>query len=118
MKVVLEVNHVSKNFYSTHALTEVSFDLREGEVLALAGENGAGKSTMMNILLGSFPPSSGDMKLDGKSYSPKSPSDALSKGISMIHQELSCPQYDSCRECMDWSSQHVFQVRDLFAASL
>ena len=58
MKVVLEVNHVSKNFYSTHALTEVSFDLREGEVLALAGENGAGKSTMMNILLGSFPPSS------------------------------------------------------------
>ena len=88
MKVVLEVNHVSKNFYSTHALTEVSFDLREGEVLALAGENGAGKSTMMNILLGSFPPSSGDMKLDGKSYSPKSPSDALSKGISMIHQEL------------------------------
>ena len=105
MKVVLEVNHVSKNFYSTHALTEVSFDLREGEVLALAGENGAGKSTMMNILLGSFPPSSGDMKLDGKSYSPKSPSDA-------------CPQYDSCRECMDWSSQHVFQVRDLFAASL
>ena len=37
MKVVLEVNHVSKNFYSTHALTEVSFDLREGEVLALAG---------------------------------------------------------------------------------
>lgn len=88
MKVVLEVNHVSKNFYSTHALTEVSFDLCEGEVLALAGENGAGKSTMMNILLGSFPPSSGDMKLDGKSYSPKSPSDALSKGISMIHQEL------------------------------
>ena len=88
MKVVLEVNHVSKNFYSTHALTEVSFDLREGEVLALAGENGAGKSTMMNILLGSFPPSSGDMKLDGKSDSPKSPSDALSKGISMIHQEL------------------------------
>ena len=88
MKVVLEVNHVSKNFYSTHALTEVSFDLREGEVLALAGENGAGKSTMMNILLGSFPPSRGDMKLDGKSYSPKSPSDAISKGISMIHQEL------------------------------
>ena len=43
---------------------------------------------MMNILLGSFPPSSGDMKLDGKSYSPKSPSDAISKGISMIHQEL------------------------------
>ena len=85
---ILEVEHVSKNFYSTHALTDVSFDLEEGEVLALAGENGAGKSTMMNILLGSFPPSSGSMKLRGAPYEPKNPSDALSKGISMIHQEL------------------------------
>ena len=85
---LLEVEHVSKNFYSTHALTDVSFDLEEGEVLALAGENGAGKSTMMNILLGSFPPSSGSMKLGGKPYAPRNPSDALAQGISMIHQEL------------------------------
>lgn len=85
---VLEVKGVSKNFYSTHALTEVSFDLEKGEVLALAGENGAGKSTMMNILLGSFPPSKGYMTLNGEPYEPKNPSDALAKGISMIHQEL------------------------------
>lgn len=85
---VLEVKGVSKNFYSTHALTEVSFDLEKGEVLALAGENGAGKSTMMNILLGSFPPSKGSMTLNGEPYEPKNPSDALAKGISMIHQEL------------------------------
>ena len=85
---ILEVEHVSKNFYSTHALTDVSFDLEEGEVLALAGENGAGKSTMMNILLGSFPPTEGTMKLRGQPYVPKNPSDALSQGISMIHQEL------------------------------
>lgn len=85
---ILEVNDVSKNFYSTQALSNVSFDLEEGEVLALAGENGAGKSTMMNILLGSFPPSKGSMKLNGAPYEPKNPSDALSKGISMIHQEL------------------------------
>ena len=85
---ILEVNNVSKNFYSTQALSEVSFDLEKGEVLALAGENGAGKSTMMNILLGSFPPSKGDLTLNGKPYVPKNPSDALSQGISMIHQEL------------------------------
>lgn len=85
---ILQVNNVSKNFYSTQALSEVSFDLEKGEVLALAGENGAGKSTMMNILLGSFPPSKGDMTLNGEPYRPKNPSDALSKGISMIHQEL------------------------------
>ena len=85
---ILEVTNVSKNFYSTHALTDVSWDLEKGEVLALAGENGAGKSTMMNILLGSFPPSKGDMKLNGNEYKPKNPSDALNQGISMIHQEL------------------------------
>ena len=85
---ILEVNHISKNFYSTHALSDVSFDLMEGEVLALAGENGAGKSTMMNILLGSFPPTKGNMSLNGEPYEPKNPSDALGKGISMIHQEL------------------------------
>ena len=85
---ILEVEHISKNFYSTHALTDVSFDLEEGEVLALAGENGAGKSTMMNILLGSFPPTEGTMKLRGKPYTPRNPSDALQQGISMIHQEL------------------------------
>lgn len=84
----LEVCGVSKNFYSTHALTDVSFDLEKGEVLALAGENGAGKSTMMNILLGSFPPSKGSMKLSGEPYEPRNPCDALHKGISMIHQEL------------------------------
>ncbi len=85
---ILEVNHVSKNFYSTQALSDVTFDLMEGEVLALAGENGAGKSTMMNILLGSFPPSKGSMMLNNEPYEPKNPSDALGKGISMIHQEL------------------------------
>lgn len=85
---VLEVKDVSKSFYSTHALTRVNFDLEKGEVLALAGENGAGKSTMMNILLGSFAPDEGTMLLNGKTYEPKNPSDALQKGISMIHQEL------------------------------
>ncbi len=85
---ILEVKGISKNFYQTHALTDVSFELNKGEVLALAGENGAGKTTMMNILLGSFPPTKGTMTLNGKPYEPKSPSDALQKGISMIHQEL------------------------------
>jgi inositol transport system ATP-binding protein len=85
---LLEVNNISKDFYSTHALTDVSFYLNKGEVLALAGENGAGKSTMMNILLGSIPPTSGTLKLRGELYQPKNPSDALQHGISMIHQEL------------------------------
>lgn len=85
---ILEVKDISKNFYSTKALVDVSFALNKGEVLALAGENGAGKSTMMNILLGSIAPSKGSMRLYGKEYAPKHPRDALKQGISMIHQEL------------------------------
>ena len=87
-KTILNVKKIYKNFYSNKALQDVDFDVREGEIHALAGENGAGKSTMMNILLGSFPPSSGEMFFMSESYKPKDPHEALQKGISMIHQEI------------------------------
>lgn len=85
---VFEAKKLCKNFYSTHALTDVYFDLEEGEVMALAGENGAGKSTLVKCLLGIHTPTSGEMTLFGKTYTPKSPYDALMQGISMVHQEL------------------------------
>ena len=85
---VFEAKKICKNFYRTHALTDVDFDLEEGEVMALAGENGAGKSTLMKCLLGIHEPTSGEMYLFGKKYEPKSPYDALMQGISMVHQEL------------------------------
>ena len=85
---VFEAKKICKNFFSTHALTDVYFDLEEGEVMALAGENGAGKSTLMKCLLGIHAPTSGEMTLFGQPYTPQSPYDALMKGISMVHQEL------------------------------
>lgn len=85
---VFEAKDICKNFYSTHALTNVNFNLEEGEVMALAGENGAGKSTLMKCLLGVHPVTSGEMTLFGKKYEPQSPYDALMQGISMVHQEL------------------------------
>lgn len=85
---VFEAKKICKNFFSTHALTDVNFDLEEGEVMALAGENGAGKSTLMKCLLGIHTPTSGEMMLFSQPYTPKSPYDALMKGISMVHQEL------------------------------
>ena len=85
---LLQAKGIYKRFYSTCALSNVDFDLEEGEVLALAGENGAGKSTMMNVLLGIHHPDEGTMTLAGEPYNPKGPHDALEKGISMIHQEL------------------------------
>jgi len=86
---IIELKDVSKNFRSIQALDHVDFDLREGEVHALVGENGAGKSTMMRILAGIYTDYEGAYYLDGKQMRFNSPHEALAHGIGMIHQELS-----------------------------
>ncbi|NLO84795.1 MAG: sugar ABC transporter ATP-binding protein [Clostridiales bacterium] len=85
---ILEMQDISMHFPGVIALDHARLSLRKGEVLGLIGENGAGKSTMMNILLGSLKPTFGSMMIKGKPYAPKSPSAALELGISMIHQEV------------------------------
>ena len=85
---VFECEGISKSFGGTHALKDVRLQLKKGEVHALLGENGAGKSTLMKCIIGLHKPDEGSMKLDGKQYVVKSPAEALSHGISMIHQEL------------------------------
>ncbi|PUA34237.1 MAG: hypothetical protein B9J98_01205 [Candidatus Terraquivivens tikiterensis] len=67
---------------------EVDFDLRKGEVHALLGENGAGKTTLMKILSGCLKPTSGFIYVEGERVEFRSPSDALRKGIGMVHQHL------------------------------
>lgn len=79
---------ISKSFGATRALDDVTFELREGEVHALLGENGAGKSTMMKILSGAIKPDEGQMFIEGKTYFPSSPLDGRRHGIAMIYQEL------------------------------
>jgi ribose transport system ATP-binding protein len=79
---------VSKSFGATRALDDVTFALGRGEVHALIGENGAGKSTMMKILSGAIPPDAGRMEIDGRPYAPAGPGDGLRCGVSMIYQEL------------------------------
>ena len=85
---VLRLEHVSKDFFGVYAITDVCLELNKGEVLGLIGENGAGKSTMMNIVCGVLQPTSGSMFFEGKPYEPKRPGDAENIGISFIHQEL------------------------------
>jgi len=85
---LLEARGVSKSFGGVHALRDVSFDLRAGEVHALMGENGAGKSTLMHILAGMLAPDAGDLRLRGETVRFHAPHDAMKRGIAMIHQEL------------------------------
>ena len=89
---MLQVSGIYKSYGQTRALIDVSFQIRPGEVLALAGENGSGKSTMMRILSGEEVPDQGSLTIDDKPYSPRNPIDALRSGVALVHQELAlCP---------------------------
>ena len=85
---ILEMKHISKDYGGIHALRDVDFNLKKGEVLCLCGENGAGKSTLMKILTGVEKPSKGDIFLHGKLTHINKPIDAYRQGISIVHQEL------------------------------
>ena len=80
------------------ALSDMSFDIRAGEVHVLLGENGAGKSTLMKILSGVHKPTSGSVVIDGKEYKSLTPHDADRLGIRVIYQELSVIPTLSIRE--------------------
>ena len=88
-RISLRMKRVTKAFPGTLAVDGVDFDVRQGEVHALLGENGAGKSTLMKMLAGSFSDYSGDIQINGKSVSLRTPSEAIENGIGMIYQELS-----------------------------
>jgi rhamnose transport system ATP-binding protein len=84
----LEFRNVRKAFGAVHALTGVSFSVREGEAHALVGENGAGKSTLLKILAGILAPDAGEMRWDDAPLSPANPREALELGIGMVYQEM------------------------------
>ncbi len=86
---LLNLINVSKRFGGIHALKGIDFEVRPGEVHALVGENGAGKSTMMKILAGVITDYEGEMRWRGQPVRLKGPRHALDLGIAMIHQELS-----------------------------
>jgi L-arabinose transport system ATP-binding protein len=83
----LEIRNISKAFPNVQALTNVSLDIRPGEVLAFMGENGAGKSTLLKIINGDYQPDAGTMTIDGQRLSFSNPSEAHKAGIRVIYQE-------------------------------
>lgn len=85
---LVSMNKISKRYPGVLAVDNASFNLKAGEVHALVGENGAGKSTMMKILSGIATPDSGEILLDGKKIKLNGPRTAQDLGISIIHQEL------------------------------
>jgi general nucleoside transport system ATP-binding protein len=84
----LEMRGVTKRYPGVLANDRIDLDVRRGEIHALLGENGAGKSTLMNILYGLADPDEGEILLDGQPVTIHSPSDAIDRGISMVHQHF------------------------------
>ena len=84
----VEMKNVTKTFGSTVANNNVSLTIKKGEILSLLGENGSGKTTIMNMLAGIYFPDSGQIYINGKEESIRSPKDAYDLGIGMIHQHF------------------------------
>ena len=106
---LLEIRDLSKTFGSVQALTEVDFEVREGEVMALVGDNGAGKSTLIKCIAGIHGYDSGEIVFDGKPVTIHGPKDAARLGIEVVYQDLAlCDNLDVVqnmylgREERDW----------------
>jgi ribose transport system ATP-binding protein len=90
---ILEMRNISKSFPGVKALDDVTLCCEKGEVHALVGENGAGKSTMMKILSGVYKPNKGQILIDGKEVNIENPHHAQELGISIIYQEFNLIPY-------------------------
>jgi D-xylose transport system ATP-binding protein len=84
----VELVGITKSFGGVHALRGVSLSLSKGEVVALVGHNGAGKSVLVQILSGVYPPTSGEIRIRGEAVQLRSPTEARAHGIETIYQTL------------------------------
>lgn len=87
-KALLDVRNLSKHFGAIRALNDVSMAIYPGEVVALAGDNGAGKTTMIKTISGVFHPTAGEIRLNGEVVNFATPQEARDKGIETIYQDL------------------------------
>jgi ABC-type sugar transport system ATPase subunit len=109
---LLRVTNVAKAFGPTQAVREASFELHAGEVLALVGENGCGKSTMVKILSGVHQPDAGEIELDGEAVGPMAtPQQAQRRGIFTVFQEVLVAESSSVLDNVWLGADDTFRTR-------
>ena len=92
---ILHLMHINKRFGAVQALSDVEFEVYQGEVVGLVGDNGAGKSTLVKIIAGAYQPDSGTYLFDGKEVHITSPREATDLGIQTVYQDLAlCDNLD------------------------
>lgn len=85
---LLQVIHLRKNFGAIQAVKDVSFDIAPAEIVAIVGDNGAGKSTVAKVISGAYRRDGGEMLWNGGPYEPHEPDDARDIGIETMYQDL------------------------------
>ena len=115
---IVKITQVKKYFGGVKALDGVDLTIKKGEVHCLAGENGCGKSTIINIISGFYTPDSGTIEIDGKEYSRMTTQQAIDAGVQVIYQDLSVFPNLTVREnlaiTMEKSSGRKFVSRKRF----
>src|SRR5688572_25330981 len=126
MASLLSMHGIDKRFAGIPALRSAELVVEKGEIHALIGQNGAGKSTMIKILTGYYRKDAGEILFDGKPVEFSSPQEAQRSGISTIYQEINLVPYRSVTEniclgrekrrfgLLDWSAMHE-EARSLLA---
>jgi simple sugar transport system ATP-binding protein/ribose transport system ATP-binding protein len=107
---ILRIVAGSKVYGGIHAIDQVNFDLRAGEIQAVLGENGAGKSTLCKAISGAIELSSGDYILAGKKGSFSSPGEALKNGVAMVYQETSLVPSMTVAQNLELGMEKLFTV--------
>ncbi len=108
---LLQLRNITKSFGSVQALSEVDFDVRNGEVMALVGDNGAGKSTLVKCIAGTHTPDSGEITFEGHEVHISSPKDASKLGIEVVYQDLAlCDNLDVVQNMYLGREVNRFQI--------
>lgn len=110
MSIVLSLRQIRKSYGAVEALRGVDLDVRAGEILAICGDNGAGKSSLIRIISGAQEASSGELHLKGEVVRFTSPHDALTRGIATIYQDLALAPRLSIAENVFMGSELVRKV--------
>ena len=105
----LETRNVTKTFGKLKALDDVNFNLYQGKIHGLLGENGAGKSSLMNILSGIYQPDKGSIYLDGEKQKILNPDFASKLGIGMVHQEFRLVESFSIKDNLTLSKSNIYK---------
>ncbi|QCP54316.1 sugar ABC transporter ATP-binding protein [Trinickia violacea] len=118
MQPVIEMIGVTKEYRKVPAVKNVSLQLRKGEIHALLGENGAGKSTMTKMMAGVVEPTSGEVRLEGKAVKFHSPHEALKAGVAMVFQETSLVPSLTVAQNLYLGNEKMFnRLRGLYIAA-